>query len=89
MLEVIDKTMDWALERAAESPADLPMQVQKLLSLMEPGVPYTAVQLTAKLGLKSRVSFRKVYLLPALAQGLIAMTIPDKPNSRNQAYVRQ
>lgn len=36
-----------------------------------------------KLGLKSRVSFRKNYLRPVLEAGLIAMTDPDTPTSRN------
>lgn len=38
------------------------------------------------LGLKDRKSFRTRYLLPALTQGLIEMTIPEKPNSRMQKY---
>ena len=38
------------------------------------------------LGLKNDEHFRKAYLLPALQAGLIEMTIPDKPRSRNQRY---
>ena len=38
------------------------------------------------LGLKHRVHFKKVYLLPALKAGLIEMTIPDKPRSSKQRY---
>jgi ATP-dependent DNA helicase RecG len=38
------------------------------------------------LGLLDRERFRKVYLLPALECGVIEMTEPDKPNSRNQRY---
>lgn len=33
-----------------------------------------------------RKSFRERYLRPALADGLIEMIIPDKPNSRLQKY---
>ena len=42
--------------------------------------------LQAALGLSDRKSFRERYLKPALADGLIEMTIPDKPNSRSQKY---
>jgi hypothetical protein len=38
------------------------------------------------LQLQDRKSFRDRYLKPALADGLIEMTIPDKPNSRLQQY---
>lgn len=39
------------------------------------------------LGLKSRPSFKKRILDPMLQSGLIVMTMPDKPTSRNQRYV--
>lgn len=45
-------------------------------------------QLMEKLGLKSREGFRRNYLRPALDRKLIEMTIPDKPNSRNQRYIK-
>jgi hypothetical protein len=40
----------------------------------------------AALHLSDRKSFRERYLKPALSDGLIEMTIPDKPNSRLQKY---
>lgn len=43
-------------------------------------------EMMAKLGLKGRDNFEKLYLLPALKDELIEMTIPDKPNSRLQKY---
>ena len=42
--------------------------------------------LQSALGLSDRKSFRERHLKPALADGLIEMTIPDKPNSRLQKY---
>ena len=41
-----------------------------------------------KLGLKSKEAFRKNYMKPAMELGLIQMTIPDKPKSRNQRYIK-
>jgi ATP-dependent DNA helicase RecG len=39
-------------------------------------------------GIKTDEYFRKSIVNPMIALGLIRMTIPDKPNSRNQRYVR-
>lgn len=50
--------------------------------------PESAKDLLEKVGLKSLNSFRKNYLYPAIREGLIKMTIPDKPNSRNQKYYK-
>ena len=43
-------------------------------------------ELQARLDLQDRKSFRERYLQPALAQGLIEYSRPDKPNSRLQKY---
>ena len=44
------------------------------------------VDLQAELKLRDRKSFFERYLRPALALGLLEMSIPDKPNSRLQKY---
>ena len=49
----------------------------------------SAQKIMERLGLKSRASFRKVYLVPALEQKLIEMEFPDKPNSSKQRYRRK
>ena len=36
---------------------------------------------------KDKTKFRKKFIHPLLAEGLIEMTIPDKPQSPNQQYV--
>ena len=43
-------------------------------------------QLQAALQLAHRSHFMATYIRPALDSGLIEMTIPDKPHSRNQRY---
>lgn len=62
--------------------------VKKLLAVMEYDTPYTTVKIMELLGLKSKETFRKHYLHPAIEMGLVQMTIPDKPNSKNQRYIK-
>ena len=62
--------------------------VIKMLNVMEYGITYSANEIMAKLGLKSKETFRKNYMNPALEQGIVKMTIPDKPNSKNQRYIK-
>ena len=45
-------------------------------------------QVKRLLGLKSRDAPRNNYLNPAIEEGLIQMTVPDKPTSRNQRYIK-
>lgn len=59
-------------------------QVGQLLQVMKDAMSREALQ--DILRLQDRKSFRERYLRPALADGLIEMTIPDKPNSRLQRY---
>lgn len=59
-------------------------QVSELLATIQDKMGRETLQ--AALGLSDRKSFRERYLKPALIDGLIEMTIPDKPNSRLQKY---
>lgn len=43
-------------------------------------------EIQAALNLSDEKHFREAYQQPAVALGLIEMTIPDKPNSRSQKY---
>ena len=89
MLDKIDRTLDWALQQLSGEDAYLSEQVRKLLAVMEYDVPYTAAQIMAALGLKSKENLRKLYITPAIEKGLIVMGMPDKPTSRNQTYLKK
>ena len=62
--------------------------IQKLLHVLG-DEELSAAEIMRRLGLSHRPTFRKNYLNPALEQGFINRTIPDKPNSRNQKYRRR
>lgn len=88
MLSQIDKILDEISSQISEENEYLSETVKGLLEVMEYDVPYTSKTLMEKLGLKSREGFRKNYLRPAMELNLIRRTIPDKPNSRNQRYIK-
>ena len=48
--------------------------------------PRSILEIGALLGYKDKKTTRK-YLNPLLEEGLIARTVPDRPNSRNQKYI--
>ena len=46
----------------------------------------SVVDMLELMGLRDRTKFRNKYVRPLLEEGIIEMTIPDKPNSQNQKY---
>lgn len=62
--------------------------VKRLLDIIDYDTHYTRVALMEKLERKSKQRFHWNYLHPAIELSLIRMIIPDKPNSRNQRYVK-
>ena len=88
MLSQIDKILDELSVQISDDYQQIPESVQKLLAVMEYDISYTGNALMEKLGLKSREGFRRNYLRPVMEMHLIHMTIPDKPNSRNQRYIK-
>ena len=88
MLSQIDKILDEVSVQIHEDDERHTEYVKKLLAVMEYDTPYTSKALMQKLGLKSKETFRRNYLHPAEELNLIKMTIPDKPSSRNQRYMR-
>lgn len=89
MLNMISQILDEVIIQISKSNTDISEYVKRLLEVMEYDVPYTANTIMDLLGLKSKETFRKNYINPAMDLGLERMTLPDKPNSRNQRYVKQ
>lgn len=87
MLSQIDKILD-DISIQVSADEGLPESIKRLLGVMEYDIPYTSKALMEKLGLQSKEGFRRNYLRPAIDLDLIRMTIPDKPNSRNQRYIK-
>lgn len=88
MLTQIDKILDDICTQIEDDREQTSEYVKTLIEVMEYGVPYTSRTLMEKLGLKSKEGFRRNYLNPAVRMKLVRMTIPDRPTSRNQRYIR-
>lgn len=76
--------IDKAKANTAHDAGQVTGQVEQLLLLLTEDL--SRKEMMEKLGLKGRDNFEKLYLTPALNDGLAEMTIPDKPNSRLQKY---
>lgn len=87
MLDVINNAIKELVDDAKNHSNHLNNRVAELLKVVEP-YPQSATELMEKLNLKSRAGFRNNYLQPALDAGLIEMTEPDKPTSKNQKYFK-
>ena len=59
-------------------------QVKRLILVLEGEIGRSKLQ--ELLGIKNRDYFRKDYLVPAIDDGYVELTIPNKPNSQNQKY---
>lgn len=91
MLEIIRDTLEQTVVvgyTGENENSPISESMQKLLSVMGEQ-PLSALEMMERLGLTHRPTFRKNYLKPALNAGMIAMTIPEKPNSRNQKYFKK
>lgn len=88
MLKMIDNVLNELIDSTNNQINHTSTYVNKLLDEMEPGVTMSAEELMTKLNLKSRKSFRDHYLKPAIENGLIKMTLPDAPTSKNQQYYK-
>ena len=88
MLKMIDKVLDEMLEATTVPLTEKSININKLLSVMEYGVPMTSNEIMKKLKIKSKETLRATYLKPAIEDGVVELTIPDKPTSKNQMYYK-
>ena len=85
ILEMIDKVLDQLIFQLNTDIKNSSDYVKRMLGCMEYDVMYSSREIMDKLGLKSKETFRKNYLGPAISEGLVKMSIPDKPN---QKYIK-
>ena len=88
MLEMIDAVLDETITTSLAPITEVGININKLLNVLEYNVPMTANEIMDKLGIKSKETLRATYLDPAIKEGVIALTIPDKPTSKNQMYYK-
>ena len=86
MLKMIDETLLETLELIKKETKNISEQVNRLLEIMDYDIPLSANEIMKRLNIKSKEALRNSYLNPAIKNGLIKMTLPDKPNSKNQKY---
>ncbi|MCI5940241.1 MAG: hypothetical protein SPI62_04415 [Candidatus Enteromonas sp.] len=89
LLEIILSSVNALLREASQLEAVPSPSVDRLLSKMARGRFYSAQELCALLGLKSRLGLQKNYLRPALDRGKILMSNPLCPTDRNQRYCKK
>lgn len=88
MLKMIDESLDSVLESTQKESRNISEQVNRLLDVLDFDSPISANEIMKRLGIKSKETLRSSYLNPAIKNGLVKMTIPDKPNSKNQKYYK-
>ena len=81
-----DTVQDTIQDAVQDTIQDVTVVKQTILRLCEQ--PRSREELMAACGLKNRAHFTSAYLKPMLQAGQIKMTIPDKPSSKNQKYMR-
>ncbi len=91
VIEKRDFLTDQDTDQVADQVADQDMgqmigkvSVSELLKYCK--TPKTRSEIQEFCGLSGRTNFRVKYLRPLMDSGRLRMTIPDKPNSKNQKY---
>jgi len=86
LLSASEQVSEQVGEQVSEQVGELDTRVEKLLDFC--AIARTRSEMQELISISSRVFFSKNYLQPLLDAGKLRMTIPDKPNSSNQRYIR-
>ena len=89
MLKMIDESLDETILLSEKESKNISEKVNKLLEVMDYDIPLSAIELMNRLKIKSKETLRDSYLKPAIKNGLVKMTLPDKPSSKNQRYYKK
>lgn len=76
--KVPDKVPDKALDKAPDKMKEIVLYCNE---------PRTAIQIMEHFEYKNIKRFRRDYIKPLVEKGILKMTIPDKPTSKNQKYI--
>jgi len=82
------KSGDWR-DNPQKTPQDTPPPDRNREILDFCAEPKTRDEIQQFMGVSERKQFRNSFLKPLLESGQLLMTIPDKPTSKNQKYVRR
>ena len=88
MLQMINEVLEQLLETINKEIFHISIYVSKLLDIMDYNIPMSSNEIMDKLSIKSKETLRANYIDPAIENGLIKMTLPDKPTSKNQMYYK-
>ena len=88
MLKVIDQTLSTLINQFDGESLSISDKVNQLLNILDKDTPISANEIMKRLNIKSKETLRNTYLNPAIENGLVKMTLPDKPNSKNQKYYK-
>ena len=87
MLNIINEALnEFIIDQDTDQDTDQDVQRARAVANCLGKKEMTSLEIMDKLGLNHRKTFRDNYLNPALDLGLVEMTIPEKPTSRNQRY---
>lgn len=73
-------------EKVTKSVTKLTETVNDIIAFCS--TPRSMTEIMEHIGLKHRYNVKHRYVDPLIDSGVLMMTIPDKPNSRNQKYIR-